>query len=79
MQRVGPARRVRRGLLPLQVAPAVEQDGAEPGAEAPVLLASQDEEWLRETGARVFRVGPDPGSGLKSQQKNGLTEPCRKT
>jgi ABC-type multidrug transport system ATPase subunit len=43
----------------------------------PVLVASQDTEWLALTAARVTVLRNGPGANAKSQQKNGLTEPCR--
>ena len=40
----------------------------------PVLLATQEGEWAKSLGARSFSLG---ARAPKSQQKNGLTEPCR--
>jgi len=40
----------------------------------PVLLATQEGEWAKSLGARSFTLG---ARAPKSQQKNGLTEPCR--
>ncbi len=50
---------------------------AERAGRDPVLIASQDHPWLDRVGARTVIVGEGVSDCAKSQQKNGLTEPCR--
>jgi energy-coupling factor transporter ATP-binding protein EcfA2 len=40
----------------------------------PVVIATQDREWITDLGARVVVLGAGHG---KSQEKKRLTEPCQ--
>jgi energy-coupling factor transporter ATP-binding protein EcfA2 len=50
---------------------------AERGLSGPVVVASQDAQWLDWIGARTQSLERAPLGSGKSQRKNGLTEPCR--